>query len=40
MIPLELSSLSGMGTQFDPVLRKYFVNCEGMLRDYYRTVEH
>ena len=32
--------LSGMGTQFDPVLRKYFVNCEGMLRDYYRTVEH
>lgn len=32
--------LSGMGTQFDPVLQKYFIDCEPKLRDYYRTVEH
>lgn len=32
--------LSGMGTQFDPVLQKYFIDCEPKLREYYRTVEH
>jgi response regulator RpfG family c-di-GMP phosphodiesterase len=32
--------LAGMGTQFDPVLQKYFIDCEPKLRDYYRTVEH
>ena len=32
--------LSGMGKQFDPVLEKYFIDCEPKLREYYRTVEH
>jgi response regulator RpfG family c-di-GMP phosphodiesterase len=32
--------LAGMGTQFDPTLQKYFIDCEPKLRDYYRTVEH
>jgi response regulator RpfG family c-di-GMP phosphodiesterase len=32
--------LAGMGTQFDPTLQKYFMDCEAKLREYYRTVEH
>jgi response regulator RpfG family c-di-GMP phosphodiesterase len=32
--------LAGMGTQFDPTLQKYFIDCEAKLREYYRTVEH
>ena len=32
--------LAGMGTQFDPILQKYFMDCEAKLREYYRTVEH
>lgn len=32
--------LSSMGTQFDPQMKKYFMNCSDLLKKYYISVDH